>query len=192
MQANPRNLLDLFGNTLRYIVPIFQRHYVWAQVTQWEPLWEDIEEKFINRLQNETRSPHFLGALILDQARKKSTKEVSRFIVIDGQQRLVTVQLFIAALRDVAQEKGFEKVAKAIDRYIFNPDPELMHNSQEEIYKIWPTQFNREVFCKVISAGCYETIRQLYPKIRKKYKRKYEPRDRLVKHMNIFRIRFAP
>lgn len=186
MQANPRRLLELFGNTLRYVVPIFQRHYVWAQGTQWEPLWEDIEEKLRNRLKGDKIAPHFLGALILDQARKKTTKEVGRFIVIDGQQRLVTIQLLISALRDIAKERDLEKVAKAIDRYIFNPDPELMQNSQEEIYKLWPTQFNREVFCNVINAGSYNNVRQLYPKIKKKYKRKYEPRDRLVEAYEYF------
>ena len=186
MQANPRKLLDLFGNTLRYVVPIFQRHYVWAQEAQWEPLWEDIEEKLANRLNGGEITPHFLGALILEEARKKTTKEVSRFIIIDGQQRLLTIQLLISALRDLAQENKLEKVATAIGRYILNPDPELMPNSREEIYKIWPTQFNRDVFCKVITAGSYKNIRELYPKIRKKYKRKYEPRDRLVEAYEYF------
>jgi uncharacterized protein with ParB-like and HNH nuclease domain len=139
MQANPRKLLDLFGNTLRYVVPIFQRHYVWERGSQWEPLWEDVREKATKRILKQDTLPHFLGALILDQARKRSTKEVSRFVVIDGQQRLVTIQLVLAALRDIALMKGAKMIGAAVDRYIFNPDPELMENSDEEIYKLWPT-----------------------------------------------------
>jgi uncharacterized protein with ParB-like and HNH nuclease domain len=180
MQVNKRKLLDLFGNTLRYIVPIFQRHYVWTKEVQWEALWEDIEEKLSDRLDKKKISPHFLGALILDQARKGSTKEVSRFIVIDGQQRLVTIQLLVTALRDVAQEKELEKISTAINRYIFNPDPDLMQNSQEEIFKIWPTQFNRGVFCKIINAGSYDIVQQIFPTVRKKYARKSDPKDLLV------------
>jgi uncharacterized protein with ParB-like and HNH nuclease domain len=186
MQANPRKLLDLFGITLRYVVPIFQRHYVWTREDQWETLWEDIEEKLSDRLLKKKISPHFMGALILDQARKESTKEVSRFIVIDGQQRLVTIQLLVTALRDAAQEKSLEKLSTAINRYIFNPDPELMQNSQEEIFKIWPTQFNREVFCKVIKAGSYDNVQQLFPTKRKKYARKPLPKDRLVESYEFF------
>jgi len=186
MQANPRKLLDLFGITLRYVVPIFQRHYVWTKAEQWEPFWEDIEEKLMDRLEKGKVTPHFLGALILDQARKESTKEVSRFIIIDGQQRLVTIQLLVTALRDLAQERGLEKVSTAINRYIFNPDPDLMQNSQEEIFKIWPTQFNREIFCKIISAGSYNNIQKLFPTVRKKYKRKSEPKDRLVEAYEFF------
>ena len=70
MQANPRKLLDLFGNTLRLVVPIFQRHYVWTAENQWSPLWEDITEKLGLRLAKKTVTPHFLGALILDTVRK--------------------------------------------------------------------------------------------------------------------------
>jgi uncharacterized protein with ParB-like and HNH nuclease domain len=186
MQANPRKLLDLFGGTLRYVVPIFQRHYVWEQGTQWEPLREDILEKVLKRLSKQNTMPHFLGALILNSARKKSTKEVSRFIVIDGQQRLVTVQIILAALRDVAFTKNLTEIGTAVARYILNPDPELMENSDEEIYKLWPTQFNREVFCSVINAGSKEKVRKLFPLIRKKYKRHYELRDRLVNAYEFF------
>lgn len=186
MQANPRKLLDLFGITLRYVVPIFQRHYVWTKDEQWDPLWEDLEEKLLIRLAKGRITPHFMGALILDQARKESTKEVSRFIVIDGQQRLVTIQLLVAALRDVAEENKLEKVSAAINRYVFNPDPDLMQNSKEEIFKIWPTQFNRAVFCKVVSAGSYANVQKLFPTIRKKYARKPLPKDRLVEAYEYF------
>lgn len=186
MQAKPIKLLDLFGNTLRYVVPIFQRHYVWGKDAQWEPLWEDIEEKLWKRLIKGLITPHFLGALILDQVRKKSTKEVSRFLVIDGQQRLITTQLLIAALRDVSKERNYDNLSTAITRYILNPDPELMENSEEEIYKLWPTQFNREVFCNVISAGSCIRVNELFPIIRKKYKRRPEPRDSLVEAYDFF------
>lgn len=186
MQANPRKLLDLFGITLRYVVPIFQRHYVWTKDVQWEALWEDIEEKLIDRIEKRKTSSHFMGALILDQARKESTKEVGRFIVIDGQQRLITIQLLVTALRDIAHESGFDNLSTAINRYILNPDPELMQDSQVEIYKMWPTQFNREVFCKVINAGSYSNVQKLFPTIRKKYARKPTPKDRLVEAYEFF------
>lgn len=180
MQANPRKLLDLFGNTLRYVVPIFQRHYVWNKERQWDSLWEDIFEKLTLRLKKEKTTPHFLGALILDAVRKQSTREVTRFLVIDGQQRITTTQILLAALRDHTKERHFDKLAAALTRSLFNPDPDLMETSDTEIYKVWPTQFNRKVFCDILEAGSFQRVNQLYPLVRKARKRKYEPRDRLV------------
>lgn len=180
MQATPRKLLDLFGNTLRYVVPIFQRHYVWTRDDQWEPLWENIIEKLTVRLKKEQATPHFLGALILDAVRSQSTKEVTRFLVIDGQQRITTTQILLAALRDHAKEKQFDTLAVALTRYLLNPDPELMENNEIEIYKVWPTQFNRKVFCDILNAGSFQKVNQLYPLVRKPRKRKYEPRNQLV------------
>jgi len=136
MQANPRNLIGLFEHTLRYVVPIFQRHYVWGKEDQWVPLWEDILEKLTQRMQNQRTSSHFLGAVILDAIKKKSTRETSRFLVIDGQQRIMTIQLVLTSLRDYASERGIGKLSSAVGRALFNPDPELMENSSEEIYKL--------------------------------------------------------
>lgn len=180
MQANPRNLIGLFEQTLRYVVPIFQRHYVWQEEKQWVPLWEDILEKLTQRMRDQRTSSHFLGAVILDAVRKKSTKETSRFLVIDGQQRIMTIQLLLTALRDFASKRGISKLSNAVGRALFNPDPELMENSSEEIYKLWPTHFNRKVFCGILCAGGYEAVNKAYPVIRLPRKRKPEPRDRLV------------
>lgn len=180
MQANPRNLIGLFEHTLRYVVPIFQRHYVWDEENQWSPLWEDIIEKFEQRRDRQKTTSHFLGAVILDAVKKKSTRETSRFLVIDGQQRITTIQLFLTALRDFTSECGFIKLSNAVGRALFNPDPELMENSSEEIFKLWPTQFNRKVFCDILNAGSFEGVNKAYPLIRLPRKRKTEPRDRLV------------
>jgi uncharacterized protein with ParB-like and HNH nuclease domain len=180
MQANPRNLIGLFEHTLRYVVPIFQRHYVWREEDHWIPLWEDILEKFTQRRSNHKTAPHFLGAVILDAAKKRSTRETSRFLVIDGQQRITTIQLLLTALRDFASSRGFGNLSNAINRTLFNPDPELMENRSEEIYKVWPTQFNRKIFCGILNAGSYEAVSKAYPIIKLPRRRKPEPRDRLV------------
>ncbi|MBI2901002.1 MAG: DUF262 domain-containing protein [Planctomycetes bacterium] len=191
MQANPRKLLDLFGNSLRYVVPIFQRHYVWSAENHWTPLLEDILEKLDLRLAQKRVTPHFLGALILDTVRKKSTKEVTRFLVIDGQQRITTLQLLIAAVRDYALLNKFATLAHALDRFLLNPDLDLMDDREKEQFKLWPTQFNRKVFCDVITAGSRQKVEDLYPVVRLPRKRKPEPRDRLVEAYVFFGDRIA-
>ena len=191
MQANPRNLIGLFEQSLRYVVPIFQRHYVWQEEKHWLPLWEDIIEKLEQRMTKKRTGSHFLGAVILDAVKKQSTREISRFLVIDGQQRIMTIQLLLTALRDIAFELEFIRLATAVGRTIFNPDPELMENSSEEIYKMWPTKFNRQVFCDIVNAGSFKEVDQTYP-VRKLYrKRKPEPRDRLVEAYVFFYKRIS-
>ena len=191
MQANPRSITALFEPTHRYVVPMFQRHYVWSREEQWGPLWDDINDKLAARRTGRRTSPHFLGAVILDSARRTSTKQVSRFIVIDGQQRLTTFQILLAALRDVARNRNHPPVARAAERCLLNPDIELMERPEEEQYKLWPTLVNRTVFCQVISAGSPGKIRELFPfrygqTKTGRQKRNPEPREGLVEAYEFF------
>jgi hypothetical protein len=165
---------------------MFQRHYVWTQSEQWEPLWDDIEEKLEARRSGRRVTPHFLGAVILDSARRTSTKQVSRFIVIDGQQRLTTFQLLIAALRDSAKSRNLQHIGRAADRCILNPDIELMEKPDEEKFKLWPTQMNRKAFCQIVTAGSYKKVRELFPIVKLYRKRKPEPRERLAEAYEYF------
>jgi len=79
MQANPLTLDSLFNSQLRYIVPMFQRLYVWEKTPQWETLWEDIAEKADLQLLGARTTPHYLGALIIEGVRAESPREVKRF-----------------------------------------------------------------------------------------------------------------
>jgi hypothetical protein len=186
VQSNPRTITALFEPTQRYLVPMFQRHYVWSKEEQWRPLWDDIEEKLIARQCGDSSSPHFLGALILDSTRSTRTNQVNRFIVIDGQQRLTTFQLLLAALRDSAQRRDFPNIARAVERFLLNPDVELMERPDEEQFKLWPTLVNREAFCQIISARSPEKVRELYPIVYGYRKRKPAPRERLAEAYEFF------
>jgi uncharacterized protein with ParB-like and HNH nuclease domain len=100
MKANAVPLLAIFEKKLRLEVPLFQRQYVWTLEKHWEPLWEDIARKFTEFLEGRKDAPvHFLGATVLDQ-KQTPTTHVERRQVIDGQQRLTTLQIFLAAFRD--------------------------------------------------------------------------------------------
>ena len=90
----------------------------------------------------------------------------------------MTMQLLLKALRDFAVERGIVKVSEEVERALRNPG--VMENSSVEIYKLWPTQLNRKVFCDIINAGGYEDVDKAYPVIKKPRKKKPEARDRLV------------
>lgn len=82
MQANPRSLDSLFNSQLRYVVPMFQRLYVWQQTPQWTTLWEDVTEKADMQIAGTTTNAHYLGALIIEGVRPSSPREGKRFLVI--------------------------------------------------------------------------------------------------------------
>ena len=84
----------------RFVVPLFQRPYVWNQEIQWEPLWNDVvrvADRVLNR-PLDMHHPHFLGAVVLQQV-QKNTGQMQERTIIDGQQRLTTLQLLLDALR---------------------------------------------------------------------------------------------
>src|SRR6266496_3847561 len=100
MEAHAVPLLGVFETKVRLEVPLFQRQYVWKEEQHWQPLWEDIARKFSDYLSGRKDAPiHFLGAMVLDQKQTPVT-HVAKRQVIDGQQRLTTFQLFLAAFRD--------------------------------------------------------------------------------------------
>ena len=180
MQANPRSLDALFNSQLRYVVPMFQRLYVWQEQPQWATLWEDVIEKATLQLEGKQANAHYLGALIIEGVRPSSPREVKRFLVIDGQQRLTTLQLLLCAFRDVARLNDWKNLDRTTSRYLENADPDVMEAPQEERFKVWPTTINRKIFTEIISAGSCNSVEQAFPLIRLPRKRKPEPRSNLV------------
>ena len=152
MEPTKMTIYDVFERERRYTVPLFQRAYVWTLEDQWEPLWEDIERQACNCLvalsrEKEVKTSHFLGAVVVNAA-KVVGRGVSRCEVIDGQQRLTTLQVFLAALRNFAQAEG-EDVARQVERITVNP---IDDTESEERFKVWPTNADRVAFKTVMSA----------------------------------------
>lgn len=178
MKADAVPLLALFEKKMRLEIPLFQRQYVWSREQQWVPLWEDIERKFIEYLSGTRDAPiHFLGAMVLDQKQTPAT-HVEKRQVIDGQQRLTTLQIFLAALRDFCREHQCEELAKELDGYTLNRG--MMAHPDVDKFKVWPTQLDREQFRDVVGLGSRGDIERKYPPRRQKYARKDDPRPRMV------------
>ena len=107
MEAKIVNLRTLFEQQVSYKIPQFQRPYAWKQDIQWQPLWNDIRsvaQRILNQNGNGKIRAHFMGAIVLQQ-QKSNTGEVTKRLVVDGQQRLTTLQLFIKAAEQVFQSQ---------------------------------------------------------------------------------------
>ena len=100
MEAYPRTLDEIFGPTIHLRAPLFQRPYVWKRDANWVPLWSVIRGAAELRLQQNVGRPHFLGAIVLNQL-STPTGGISAREIIDGQQRLTTLQICLVALRDL-------------------------------------------------------------------------------------------
>lgn len=172
MQSFTRSIFDLFNSKRRYLVPLFQRPYVWGQEKQWEPLWDDIRAKTEAHLDGHEVDPHFLGAIVLSQA-PTFGDQILTHDVIDGQQRLTTFQLLLAAFRDFARAHGDELRAEEVKACTRN---EGLVGSEEERFKVWPTNADQEQFQQVLSAGSREKLESHYPPVYKRKKLQLRPR----------------
>src|SRR5258707_1093072 len=83
----------------RPITPVFQRDYTWDAETQCAQLWRDV----LRASRTSGERGHFLGSIVYI-ATGDSLAGFTRWMLIDGQQRLTTLTLLLAALRDHISE----------------------------------------------------------------------------------------
>lgn len=93
MKATAANLLKFLRKSPQFVIPIYQRNYSWTE-EQCRQLWSDIlragREKSVNA--------HFIGSIVYIERALSSVTSPEALLVIDGQQRLTTCTLLIAAL----------------------------------------------------------------------------------------------
>ena len=115
MDAKPSSINQILYLPETYIIPVFQRYYEWED-GQWKQLWTDIQSIFENRTDSLN---HFIGPFVfISHASPSSTSH----LIIDGQQRLITISLIFAAVRDLAKEKGLDSLAELLNNYLFFKD----------------------------------------------------------------------
>ncbi len=158
MRVDKLNLERVFERTERLEAPLFQRPYVWEQERNWEPLWASIQMVAERRLENKPVHPHFLGTVVLDQLKTGLGKIHVRHI-IDGQQRLTTLQLALAASRDLCSRLNEGRYAKAFEKLTINEVP--LSDNPDDVFKVWPTNADREDFRAVLKAGSPAAVRKI-------------------------------
>ena len=135
----------LFQKDIRYTVSAFQRRYVWTLDDQWEPLWEDVRntaEDYLEKLDHSNGDGikaeqetvrHFLGAVVVQQV-NTATRDVERREIIDGQQRLTTLQLLLDAIQYVCEEHKTRGVATRLSKLVTND--ESLVGDGDDIFKL--------------------------------------------------------
>jgi hypothetical protein len=136
----------------RLVVPLFQRPYVWNRESQWEPLWNDVTRVADRQLSHSAlrRQPHFLGAVVLQQVPNPIGLMQQRTI-IDGQQRLTTLQLMLDALHGALLSAHATQPALRLEQLVTNA-PAFCTNDEDR-FKVWPTNRDRAAFNDVMGAA---------------------------------------
>lgn len=147
MKPFTRSIIHLFDGKKRYLIPLYQRQYAWKVDPQLKLLWEDIT-RAAKRLEanRQIQAPHFMGAIVISKIDTFGAA-VTAYEVIDGQQRLTTFQLLLAALRDVAAENSSPYEAEA-QKYLLNDG--IMENPEIERFMLWPSLTDRRAFIHII------------------------------------------
>src|SRR5436190_20761142 len=151
METQVRTPQMVFMQPQRLVVPLFQRPYVWNEENQWEPLWNDVvrvAERLL-RQPNDKHHPHFLGAVVLQQVQKQ-TGQMQERTIIDGQQRLTTLQLLLDALHAELLAVNAKQPAMRIEPLVTNAEPFCLQVTDR--FKVWPTNRDRPAFNAVMSA----------------------------------------
>lgn len=91
LDAGEYSLIKIFSSDFEFQIPDYQRPYSWGR-EQTLQLLDDLE----GALDSETDEPYFLGSIVLVKSGKAPESQV-----IDGQQRLTTLTILIAAIRDL-------------------------------------------------------------------------------------------
>ena len=130
MEPRKSSTTDFFEGERVFVVPKYQRMYVWNLEDQWEPLWLDIVE-IADELYRDARErnkdkvnpaiveSHFMGAVVL----KKGGivfDDAQEWKIIDGQQRTTTIQLLMAAIYKNLKKGNLDQQAKRLNRLIDN------------------------------------------------------------------------
>ena len=189
MKASETSLRNLLGNTnIQFQVPLFQRPYSWTK-GNWEILWEDLKRIY----REKSKESYFLGSLVT-QSRPGSADGICPFLIIDGQQRLTTLTIILATLKEYLQKsktkEDKELAAELYESYLVNK-----FKKEDDYYKILPTQDDREVYQNIIQGKLTKELKKQFKEktIYKAYDYFYKllknpfPEEKLIFNLNKFK-----
>lgn len=140
MKATETKLQKILEGTNQYMVPLFQRTYSWGK-KEWGMLWDDLLEIY------EADSPrdHFMGSIVT-MPTTSVPEGVAKFLLIDGQQRLTTFFILLAAIRDQAKAMNLGNLAPEIDETLLRNK----FKEGDDEFKLMPTHADRDPFIKLV------------------------------------------
>lgn len=128
---------------VQFVIPVYQRNYDW-NTSQCNQLVNDIIS-----VENEKRGTHFIGSIVFIHEGAFSTSEVKELVIIDGQQRLTTINILYVALYRFAKENDLEKEAEMLyNKFLVN---QYVKNESSKL-KLKQTDVNSLAFSSVLNS----------------------------------------
>ncbi|OWP56908.1 MAG: hypothetical protein B2I17_03385 [Thermoplasmatales archaeon B_DKE] len=172
MKANDTTFKALIEGVKQFMIPVYQRTYAWdpdqrkTKGMTVDKMWDDIHEL----LDPEETGTHFFGSVVTMPV-PSGASEVSKFVVIDGQQRLISLSLLLTAIRNAGGELKVDEgphihfVANLEESFLFN-----RLRDGDDRYKIIPTRSDRPNYFKILDQK----------------DKKFDSSDRLVRAFDFF------
>jgi uncharacterized protein with ParB-like and HNH nuclease domain len=139
MKASETTLRNLLEGGKQFQIPLFQRPYSWKE-DNWQALWNDL----INIYIDEVKGSYFLGPIVT-QAELGTAEGITPFVVIDGQQRLTTLSVLLAVLRNHLKKTDKQMSEQLHEFYLINK-----YQKNDDYYKVLPTQGDRDAYKSII------------------------------------------
>lgn len=171
MIPDKTSAIALFSAPRQYLIPVFQRGYVWTLEKQVAPLWADIEDRataWLDRQEVLRDKPttqlaplrkHFLGSVVLTPIINVFGR-VTSYEVIDGQQRTTTLHILLLAFRHAASKLGNVQISTMLNTLIKNDGA---FSVTSDSHKVWPTKAGREEISFLDHAADIDAINSAYP-----------------------------
>ncbi|MBC2876709.1 MULTISPECIES: GmrSD restriction endonuclease domain-containing protein [Streptomyces] len=150
MQAKETLFADLVqGRAQQFQIPLYQRTYSWSE-KQLAQLWSDILEQAELLESGATASTHFLGSVVLAPS-PQNEATFPRWLVVDGQQRLTTLSLALAAIRDHMAQAQPDEAERIDEEYLINK-----RKAGDDYFRLLPTQADRPQYAAHIRTALPE------------------------------------
>ena len=173
MQPPPLSLNGLFSPQQQFVVPLFQRPYVWNREKNWEPLWEDLRRVADRIAAGQPPRAHFLGQVVLQMMQTTTSMGVARREVIDGQQRLTTLQVVLRAAQDALMASGVGDLVGLIEPLTRNLV--ISGASPDLAFKVWPTNADRLGFRSAMTVeASADAVRHPLNDVRSFFRERFE------------------
>ncbi len=151
MEAHDTDFLELLDGNKQFAVPIFQRRYSWEK-KHCEKLWDDV----LSLGQSSTSQFHFIGSIVYIDPKVSNASKVRELQVIDGQQRLTTLTLLLAALSRAVEGQNVDIgiTPEELSDYYLN-----VRRKDELRYKQLLTQHDKDTLIQLLDENNKEWFR---------------------------------
>ncbi|MGW4535415.1 GmrSD restriction endonuclease domain-containing protein [Nocardia sp. NPDC004340] len=143
MKASETTFAALVQGEKQFQIPLYQRTYSWSD-KQLAQLWSDICEQAELLADGDQSTSHFCGSVVLAPS-PLNDASFARWLVVDGQQRLTTLSLALAAIRDHLGESDPRQRERINEQYLINKFQE-----GDGFFRLLPTQADRGAYAEHI------------------------------------------